>query len=98
MVPVRDAGHDQALEIGEDGFHRFAALRPGGGQGIGQFPRLEWRKHGITLGASKVIGDPIDRAVAMAAKFFGSHWRRFTIPAASIFADASGATFQFRSK
>ena len=98
MVPVGDGRHDEAIEIGEDGLHGLAALGTAGGQSVGELAGLDGRKHGVALGMSEIIGDPIDRLVAVAAEFVGSHFRMVTVPVASILADASGGNFQFRSK
>jgi len=73
MVPERRSGHDEALEIGEDGGHRLAALGAAGGQSVGELAGLDGGQHGIALGMRQVIGDPIDCAMAVDAEFFRSH-------------------------
>ncbi len=75
VVPVGDGGHDEAVEIGQDGLHGLACFGAVGRQRVGELAGLDGRKHGIALGVSEIIGDPIDRLIAVAAEFVGSHGR-----------------------
>ena len=73
MVPERRGGHNEALEIGEDGGHRLAALGAAGGQSVGELAGLDGRQHGKALGMREIFGDPIDGPVAKPAEFFRRH-------------------------
>ena len=73
MVPVRHGGHDQPLEIGQDGLHGLALFGAVGGQRVGQLARLDRRQHGVPLGVGQKVGDPVDGLVAMSAELFRCH-------------------------
>ena len=73
MVPLGHGGDDEALEIGQDRFHRFALFGTAGRQRVGEFAGLHGRQHGIAPGVLQKRGDPFDRLVAMAAEFVRCH-------------------------
>ena len=75
MLPVGEAGHDDAVEIGQDGVEGFGRLRGVGGQGSFDFAGRGARHHGALSDGGAVVGDAIDDLVAEAAKLFGSHRR-----------------------
>src|ERR1700678_2693159 len=58
MVPVRGGGHDDALEIFEDAFERFAALGSSIGKLGGNVARTYRRQNAIGLGMRVVFSDP----------------------------------------
>ncbi len=73
MVPVRDAGHHELLEIVEDGINRFPSLWRLRRQGVAKLVRPGARAHGILLGVAEVVCDPIDGAGASALELLQRH-------------------------
>ena len=73
VLPMRNAGEDDTLEIVEDRFHRLAVLRRRFGKRPRDLPRRRLRAHRIVLDALHVVGHPLDHAAPVAAKFFGCH-------------------------
>ena len=71
VVPMRNGGHDLALEIGQDGFHRFALFGRGGGQRGGEIARLDTRDYGVVARVFQIARDPVDHLMAVAAEFVG---------------------------
>ncbi len=73
MLPVGEAGHDDAVEIGEDGVEGFGRLgRVGGERGFDIAGRGA-RHDGAFGDGGAVVGDAVDDLVAEAAKLFGCH-------------------------
>ena len=65
MIPVREARHEQTLEVGHDGLEGFRVFRRRGRQRRFDRPRLEARKHGVFFGMIEVLGDPLNQPVAV---------------------------------
>jgi hypothetical protein len=76
MVPVRQAGDDDALEVREDVVERFAMLRRARGQRASHVARRHARQDRIAFGLGEVIGEPVDDAVAFAAEGLRIHVAR----------------------
>ena len=53
MVPVRDAGHQHALEVGEDGVEGLAVGGRVGGERRGDLAGPDLREHGIAPGSAR---------------------------------------------
>jgi hypothetical protein len=70
MIPVRHRGHDEVVEILEDGVVRLAFIRRRARQGIGQIARLHLRNYGIIASVLEIMRDPVDDFVAGAAEVF----------------------------
>ena len=70
---MRDGGHHETFEIGEQTVHRLALIRPRRGQRVPKLARFHPRQHGIAFRMGKIIGDPIDGGVREAAKLFRRH-------------------------
>ena len=76
MIPVRQAGHEHALEVGHDRRRtvrrlpaRWRAARP-------RCRRASTRdENGIALDVLEVVGDPVDELVAVAPEICGVHAR-----------------------
>ena len=75
MLPVGDAGHDDAIEVGEDGVERFGRLRWVGGEGRFDFAGRGACHDGAGGDGGAVVGNAVDDLVAEAAELFGSHRR-----------------------
>ena len=65
MIPVRQAGDEQAFEVGHDGLERFTLFgrvrRQGGCDRAGPIAR----KYRIVLDVLEVVGDPVDELVTV---------------------------------
>src|ERR1039458_6931222 len=75
MLPVGEAGHDDAVEIPQDGVERFGRLRRVGGQRRFYFAGRGPRPYRALGHAGPLVGHAVDDLVAEAAKLFGSHKR-----------------------
>ena len=75
MIPVRQAGHEHALEVGHDGVERFAVFRRAGGQRRGDVAGLDAGEDRISLDVFEVVGDPVDELVAVAPEIRRVHAR-----------------------
>ena len=75
MIPVRQAGHEHALEVGHDRVERFALFRRAGGQRGRDVTGLRAGQDGIALDVLEVVGDPLDELVAVAPEICGVHVR-----------------------
>ena len=64
VVPVGQAGHDDALDVVADGAPRLAGVGRGRGQGVADLARLHPRQHRVALGFLEIAGDPVDQLVA----------------------------------
>ena len=59
MVPVRDAGDEDPLEVGEDALERLALLGRLRRQRVADLAGLDARKHRIARRIVEVVGDPV---------------------------------------
>ena len=59
MVPVRQAGNEDALEVGEDALERFALLGRAVGQRAANLSRAYPREDRISRRIVEVVGDPV---------------------------------------
>ena len=74
MVPVRDAGQDHALEVGEDGVERFAVLGRAMREGRRESsPGCTRDSTGISIGSGEVVGDPVRDPVRFPAEGLRIH-------------------------
>src|ERR1035438_321052 len=73
MLKVGEAGHDDAVEVGQDGVERLGRLRWVGGEGGFDFAGCRPRHHGPGGYGGPVVGNAVDDLVAEAAELFGSH-------------------------
>jgi len=73
VVPVRDAGHDVALEVRQDARHGLAFLGRGVGQRVQQVPGSAAAAHGVAVGMFEIVGDPVDHFVRVSAELLGFH-------------------------
>jgi hypothetical protein len=70
---VSDAGHDDAIEVGE---HLAERLDTGGrvlGECGADVAGLHLTGHWVLLDVLQVLGDPVDECVAVLAEVVGSH-------------------------
>ena len=65
MVPVGEAGHEHALEVGHDGAEGFRILRRRRGECGRDVARLDAREHRIFLRVLEIFGDPVHELVAV---------------------------------
>ncbi len=73
MLPVREAGHDDPVEIGQDCIEGFGRLRRVGRQRCLDLAGRGPRHHGAFGDGGAVVGNAVDDLVAEAAKLFGRH-------------------------
>jgi hypothetical protein len=64
-----------SLEIIEDAFHRLAVRRSVGGLAVAHVTRFDGGQHGVLTNVGEVVGEPIDDAMRMLAKFIWCHIR-----------------------
>ena len=57
MVPMREAGYEDALEVGHDRVERLAALGRVVGERLADVARLHARENGIALAVFEVVGN-----------------------------------------
>ena len=74
MVPVRERGHEDALEVVEDRFERLATFRRTIRQRVANVTGRDARQDRITLGVAQVLGDPLHQGVAMAPELRRVHY------------------------
>ena len=77
VLPVRDAGQHDPVEVGEDGGERLALLGRGAGQGRADLAGGDLRAHRQRVDPGPVVGDPVDDLVAVLAELLGSHVRNW---------------------
>ena len=73
MLKVREAWHDDAVEIGQDGVERLGRLQWVGGKGGFDFTGRGPSHHRPGCDGGPVVGNAVDDLVAKAAELFGSH-------------------------
>ncbi|WP_245268485.1 hypothetical protein [Mesorhizobium sp. WSM2561] len=73
MLPMRHAGQDFALEVGEDCLHRFAMFRRRDVDASGDFARLDERPHRPFAKCAPVVGTPFGRAQRPFPEFVAIH-------------------------
>jgi hypothetical protein len=73
---VRQPGHENAFEIGDDPLERLSLLRRRGRQRLTDVTRRDARQNRVALGIGQVRGDPVDQRVAVGAELFGVQGRR----------------------
>ncbi len=73
VIPVREAGHEHALEVGHDALERLAVFRCGCGKRRGDLARRDAGENGIALGVFEVISDPVDEGVRVATEIRRIH-------------------------
>ena len=73
MVPVGERGHEDPLEVGEDGLERLAVFRGLARQRATDVAGRDARQHRVALGAREVFGDPVDQRVAVPPEFGWIH-------------------------
>src|SRR5580765_5610914 len=73
MVPVGEAGDEDAFEVGEDGAEGFGILRRLLWKRCGDVARLYAGEYRISIRVFEVIGDPVDQLVTMPAEVIGLH-------------------------
>jgi hypothetical protein len=76
VLPVRDAGQDDAVEVGEDGGEGFAALGRRRRQRGAHLAGGDLRPHREGADPGPVVGDPVDDLVAVLPELLGRHVRR----------------------
>ena len=64
MLPVREARHHDAVQIGEDGVEASGRFGRIGGQGRLDFARRGPRHHRVLRDIGAIVGDAIDDLVA----------------------------------
>ena len=73
MVPVRDAGQEDALEVGEDGVERLAGLRGGRRELRADLPRPGAGQHGVAVVLTEVGRDPVDEVAPVTPELVRRH-------------------------
>ena len=74
VLPVRQAGHDDLVEVGEQGVERLARPRaPTAGSARRTSPGATCESTGRSSRRGPVVGDPVDGGVALAAELLGRH-------------------------
>ena len=73
MIPVCQAGHEHALEVGHDRVERFAVFWCVRGQSGADVPRLGAGQDGVALNVFDVVGNPIDELVTVAPEVCRVH-------------------------
>ena len=73
VVPVRHARHQDAVEVGDDGFEILGRVGRRVGQRVPDVARRHSREHGKPLGVLHEAGDPLDHGVAVLAELVGGH-------------------------
>ena len=81
MVPVGDAGKDDALEVREDGVEVFAVLGGPCREGVADVAGTHAREDREALGVLEVVRDPVGEAVSLLAKIL--QWNPIQITRAS---------------
>ena len=76
MVPVRDAGEDDPLEVREDRVERFARLGRRWRKGVADVAGLTARAPD-SVRAREVVGDPVGDPVRLAAERLRIHVAEF---------------------
>ncbi|MCY1180594.1 hypothetical protein D9M73_210490 [compost metagenome] len=75
MLPVRQAGDDQLVDVVEDGLEGFALLGGGFGQGGLEVAGFDLGHYRAFTDGLAVVGDQVDQLVAVLAELFGGHAR-----------------------
>ena len=73
LIPMRDAGHDNVVEIGEHIVERFGVRGRRHWQLRFHVTRLHTRQHRISIVVLQIIGDPIDELFAVFTEVVGVH-------------------------
>jgi len=73
MVPMGDSREDQVSEVPENRVHRFTSRRPDIGKQALQFPRMATGQHQISSWILKIVSNPLQQVMAVAAEVFGQH-------------------------
>jgi len=68
MIPMSEAGNDDALEVGEDRVEALAAFGRARGQRVSNLTRRDTGKDRIALGCFEVIRDPVREAMRLPAE------------------------------
>jgi hypothetical protein len=68
VVPVRDAGQDLSLDVGQDRRERLTLLGGRGRKRLPEFTRTQAGEHGQLLALGQVLRDPIDEPMAFLAE------------------------------
>ena len=77
MLPVRQAGHDDAIEVGEHGGERFGLLGRMRGQLRPHPAGIDRRLHRPVGYRLPVVGDPINDCPALTAESLGIEGRQW---------------------
>ena len=73
VLPVREAGHDDAVEVGQHGVERLGGLRCRRRQQASYVTGRDLRADGQVVEGGPVVGDPVDGGVPLAAELLGRH-------------------------
>jgi hypothetical protein len=68
MIPVREAGNDDAFEVAEDRFEAFAAFWRARGESIPDLAGADTRQDRIAIRLLEIIGDPVRQAMRVQAE------------------------------
>ena len=90
VLPVRDAGQHDPVEVGQHGRERLALLGCRRRQRLAHVAGRHLRAHGQRADPAPVVGDPVDDLVAVLAELLGSHVRRRLGHPATVFGDPVG--------
>ena len=67
---MRERGHNEAVDVGEDLFHRLTFVRRSRRKLCFQIARFDGREHRQVVDAIEVIGDPVNQFMTEPAKVF----------------------------
>ena len=87
VVPVRDAGQQDRVEVLEHRGERLALLRRRRGEPCADLARLDLCEHGEIAAVLEVPGDPVDRRISILAK---AHSRSLSLEAEGPHATLAG--------
>ena len=73
MLPVGEAGEEDAIEVGEDGTDGFGIAGRVGGKGGADLAGHSAGHDGAIGDGSAIVGDKVDDLVAGPAELFGCH-------------------------
>ena len=81
VIPVRDAGQQHAVEVGQHVRERLGLLGRRRGQLRADLARRDRRHHGPLAHALEIVGGPVDRGVAVGAELLRiRHAREASVP------------------
>ena len=70
---MRDAGHHDAVEVGEDVGEGFGVRGRVLGQAGADVAGCDWAGDWVALDSLEVLGDPVDERVAVLSELFRRH-------------------------